>query len=128
MGQQQLLLIVLTVIIVGIAVVVGINMFSASSTSANRDAIVSGASNLGAMAQQYYRKPKALAGGGNSFKGWTIPSQLASTASGTYTASGQDSLSVTIVGIGTNTGNDGSTPVQVTVTVFPNSISTKIDN
>ncbi len=33
MGQQQLLLIVLGVIIVGIAVVVGINVFTASSVS-----------------------------------------------------------------------------------------------
>ena len=40
MGQQQLLLIVLGVIIVGIAVVVGINVFTASSANANRDAVI----------------------------------------------------------------------------------------
>ena len=33
MGQQQLLLIVLGVIVVGIAVVVGINLFSANAVS-----------------------------------------------------------------------------------------------
>ncbi len=41
MGQQQLLLIVLGVIIVGIAVVVGINVFTASSALSKRALIFS---------------------------------------------------------------------------------------
>ncbi len=86
MGQQQLLLIVLGVIIVGIAVVVGINVFTAQSEESAKDAIVSDCTTLGAMAQQYYRKPTAMGGGGNTFTGWTIPTNLASTANGTYAA------------------------------------------
>ena len=39
MGQQQLLLIVLGVIVVGIAVAVGMNQFSTSATEANRDGL-----------------------------------------------------------------------------------------
>lgn len=84
MGQQQLLLIVLGVIIVGIAVVVGINVFTAQSEESSKDAIVSDCTNLGAMAQQYFRKPTAMGGGGNSFVGWAIPSNLDTTANGTY--------------------------------------------
>lgn len=86
MGQQQLLLIVLGVIIVGIAVVVGINVFTAQSEESTKDAIVSDCTNLGAMAQQYFRKPTAMGGGGNAFTGWTIPSNLDTTANGTYAA------------------------------------------
>jgi hypothetical protein len=67
MGQQQLLLIVLGVIIVGIAIVVGINLFNANAESSAQDSIVSQGTNIGAMAQQYYKKPTALGGGGNSF-------------------------------------------------------------
>lgn len=67
MGQQQLLLIVLGVIIVGIAIVVGINLFNANAETSTQDSIVSQGTNLGAMAQQYYKKPIALGGGGNSF-------------------------------------------------------------
>jgi hypothetical protein len=67
MGQQQLLLIVLGVIIVGIAIVVGINLFNANAETSTQDSIVSQGTNLGAMAQQYYKKPVALGGGGNSF-------------------------------------------------------------
>jgi len=84
MGQQQLLLIVLGVIVVGIAVVVGINLFNANAEEANKDGIVSDATNLGAMAQQYYKKPNSMGGGGNSFTNWSIPTGLDSTANGTY--------------------------------------------
>ena len=70
MGQQQLLLIVLGVIIVGIAVVVGINLFNANAEESAKDTVVSEGTNLGAMAQQYYKKPIALGGGGNSFTGF----------------------------------------------------------
>jgi Tfp pilus assembly protein PilE len=67
MGQQQLLLIVLGVIIVGIAVVVGINVFTASSMNSNRDAVIADLTTLAAMAQQHYRKPAAMGGGQNAF-------------------------------------------------------------
>ena len=73
MGQQQLLLIVLGVIIVGIAIVVGINLFNANAVSANRDGVISDLNNLGALAHQYYNKPTSMAGGGNSFAGFAIP-------------------------------------------------------
>jgi len=86
MGQQQLLLIVLGVIIVGIAVVVGINVFTAQSEESTKDAIISDCTTLGAMAQQYFRKPTEMGGGGNTFTGWTIPASLATTANGTYSA------------------------------------------
>ncbi len=127
MGQQQLLLIVLGVIIVGIAVVVGINVFTASSTQANRDAVIADLTNLASLAQQYYRKPTALGGGGNSFTGWTIPTQLDTTGNGTYTVT-VAAQSVTLVGVGNETGNDGENPVRVTMEVGPTSISTEINN
>lgn len=85
MGQQQLLLIVLGVIIVGIAIVVGINLFNANAEESTKDTLVSEGTNLGAMAQQYFKKPVALGGGGNSFQGFglapspTSPGQLLPT-------------------------------------------------
>ena len=128
MGQQQLLLIVLGVIIVGIAVVVGINVFTASSSQANRDAVISDLTNLASLAQQFYRKPTALGGGGNTFTGWTIPTALATTGNGTYTATVTDQ-SVTLVGTGNEKGNNGTGKVQVTMVVGPDKItSTTINN
>ncbi len=127
MGQQQLLLIVIGVIIVGIAIVVGINLASTSAQSANRDAVIADLNNIGAYAQQYYRKPKSLGGGGNTFTGFTIPPSLATTGNGTYTATVGATV-VTIVGTGTETGNDGKTKVKATAVVTPDNITVTINN
>jgi len=67
MGQQQLLLIVLGAIIVGLAVVVGINMFGSSAEQANIDAVRSDVLTFASSAQAFYKKPEMLGGGGNSF-------------------------------------------------------------
>ncbi|PID61680.1 MAG: hypothetical protein CR986_02535 [Ignavibacteriae bacterium] len=135
MGQQQLLLIVLGVIIVGIAVVVGINVFTASSTNANRDAVIADLTTLAAMSQQHYRKPVAMGGGGNTFNkggksgsGFEIPSSLKSNDNGAYTAT-PSANSITLVGTGKEIGEDNSTVVKVTMVVAPDSItSTTINN
>lgn len=127
MGQQQLLLIVLGVIVVGIAVVVGINLFNANATAANRDGVISDLNNLSAMGQQFYKKPTSMGGGGNSFAAWTIPTGLDSTANGTYAAT-PTATTISIVGTGTEIGNDGSTPVQATATVTANTISVAVNN
>jgi len=128
MGQQQLLLIVLGVIIVGIAVVVGISVFTASSSSANRDAVIADLTNLASLAQQYYRKPGALGGGDRTFTGWTVPASLDTTGNGIYSVT-VAAQSVTLVGTGNENGNNGTSVVQVTMVVGPDAISsTTINN
>jgi hypothetical protein len=130
MGQQQLLLIVLGVIIVGIAVVVGINVFTASSANANRDAVVADLTNLAVITQAYYLKPSVLGGGGNSFTGWTVPGNLAQTANmSTAVVATVTASTITLVGVGNQTGNDGTTNVKVTMVIGRNAItSTTINN
>ena len=116
MGQQQLLLIVLGVIIVGIAVVVGINVFTASSLDANKNALVSDLTNLASMAQQYYRKPAALGGGDQAFTDWTsLPALLrtANMSADVTAAVGADE--VTLTATGTENDADGN-PIVVTMT------------
>ena len=127
MGQQQLLLIVLGVIVVGIAVVVGINLFNANATSANRDGVISDLNNLGAMGQQYYKKPTSMGGGGNTFTGWTIPTGLDSTANGTYTKT-VAAQTLTLIGTGNEIGTDGTEKVNATATVTGNSITVAVNN
>ena len=125
MGQQQLLLIVLGVIIVGIAVVVGINLFNANAEESTKDGIVSDCTNLGAMAQQFYKKPTSMGGGGNSFTGgtgWVIPTGLDSTAYGMYTRTNA-AQTVTIVG---QPHAETGYLWDVTTTVTPTEITTVI--
>src|SRR5512142_11071 len=110
MGQQQLLLIILGVIVVGIAVAVGITMFSDNAISANRDAVSNDLVNLAARAQQYYRRPTALGGGGNSFVGLTADAAglakltnmgAAGNSNGTYSISSAGTANqVEITGVG----------------------------
>ena len=69
MGQQQLLLIVLGTIVVGTAVVVGINMFTIGAVNAERDALIMDVNRVAASAASYWRKPAALGGGARSFAG-----------------------------------------------------------
>ena len=72
MGQQQLLLVILVTIIVGIATVVAINTFGAAADSANIDAVRQDLASIAASAQGYYMKPVMLGGGGRSFAGITF--------------------------------------------------------
>jgi len=67
MGQQQLLLVILVTIIVGIATVVAINTFSAAADSANLDAVRQDVATIAASAQGFYMKPTMLGGGGQDF-------------------------------------------------------------
>jgi len=93
MGQQQLLLIILGVIIVGIAIAVGLSLFSAQSVESNRDALINDLNNLNANAYQFYIRPISMGGGGGAFdvsKGaaavYAIPPKMASNDNGTYVA------------------------------------------
>ncbi len=123
MGQQQLLLIVLGVIIVGIAVVVGINLFNANAEESAKDTLVSEGTNLGAMAQQYFKKPTALGGGGNSFAGFVIPAKLLTTPSATWVAT--PNAAVSCVFVGTPSAGSGY-KFTVTVTATPLTINSVV--
>ena len=127
MGQQQLLLIILGVIIVGIAVAVGITMFQDNAVDQNRSAVIADLTTLAAKAQQYYAKPVTLGGGGNSFVGLTADATglgiLASVAftnnaNGQYTVkTAGTATTVVLHGVGKTALSDGTFPTyDMTVT------------
>ena len=156
MGQQQLLLIVLGVIIVGIAIAVGISMFKSNAQSSNRDQVINDMNNLAAKAQQFYRKPTAMAGGGQSFgapsasiPGFTLAPVDTGNANGSYYVTDASTFtagaykapptthsattvgqvdSVYIVGVGTEVGNDGTNKVEAVTTVTQNGAQTTVLN
>jgi len=130
MGQQQLLLIILGVIVVGIAVAVGITMFADNAVSANKDAVTNDLVNLASRAQQYYRRPFALGGGQGSFQTLTLLSQLTakpSNANGTYSLLTLGTTNIVLEGIGTEKGTDGN-PLKIDMTVYADSTTVSFTN
>jgi len=116
LGQQQLLMIVLAIIIVGIAIAVSIELFRSNAIESKRDILVNECSNLASIAISYYKKPREMGGGGKTFTGWQVPNSMVQTVNGSYLAE-VTAQQITITGTGTEvvTGND-SIKVQTIVT------------
>ncbi|RKY95607.1 MAG: hypothetical protein DRQ13_06885 [Ignavibacteriae bacterium] len=127
MGQQQLLLIVLATIVIGIAIVLAIQLFRTNAIDSKRDILIEETTTLGLMALQYFKKPAEIGGGSQSFIGWTIPSQMTQTANGNFMTSTVAPDQVIITGTGTEivTGND---LIEVQTTVTANDINSTIIN
>ena len=64
MGTQQILMIILSVIVVGASVAVGIQMFSTQSDNQNLIAIKTELLQYAVQAQAWYRTPQMMGGGG----------------------------------------------------------------
>ncbi len=101
MGQQQLLLIILGVIIVGIAISVGVSQFNAHSVQSNKDGVTSSLVNLAANAYQYKFRPSTMGGGSHKYTGYAIPSKLLNDNYGTYVLGTVSSTSIQLKGTST---------------------------
>jgi Tfp pilus assembly protein PilE len=128
MGQQQILLIVLGIIIVGIGIVIGINVFTATAADAKRDNVINDLIHLASEAQKYYKTPSSMGGGSQSFTGWKIPFQLTTNADGSFIISEAGTKAQVVI---TGTGNEVVTAndsVKVKITVFPSDFAITIIN
>ncbi len=126
MGQQQLLLIMVGLIIVAIAVLVGISMFQDNAVDHNRAVVIADLKTLASKAQHYYSKPAVIGGGGRSFAGLSVDDGISilagpsftDNANGTYTIlpPGGTSTELIIHGVGKVSMSDGTFPAyDVTV-------------
>lgn len=126
MGQQQILLIVLAVIVVGVAIIVGINLFQANSIEQKRDLLINEGMTIATNAIQYFHKPKVYGGGQFSFTDWQIPPHMVESGNGIFSFEVvNDQVEIT------GTGNDlvsGSELVEVKFYVSRNGIETEIIN
>ena len=129
MGQQQLYLLVLAIILVGIAVVVGMDQFSTSVAEANRDQLISDLNFLSVVAQGYFKKPASYGGGDQSFTGWEFPEYFKDYESGKIKAKiKKKGNEVTIKATGTEIGRDGKKVVKIEAKVKATSFKIKIKN
>jgi hypothetical protein len=128
MGTQQLLLIVLGIILLGIMVVGAVFIFQDQSAASNRDEVANDLVHLAAQAQKFYRKPAVLGGGSTSFSGLTLLglTNHPTNENGSYVLTPDPvpagMTSIVITGRGMETGNDGSTPVEIEMTVWADSL------
>jgi len=119
MGQQQLILLVLATIIVGLAIVVGIRAFNENSVKSNSDAMMQDLVRMANDAQAWKQKPAPFGGQGepessdlDNFSGLTLAELGYPAVGGTYTNLNGD---YTLVGA-TGTGLD----LQASNTKFNN--------
>jgi len=134
MGQQQLLLLVLAAVIVGLAVVTGINMFGANALQANEDAIRNDLVSLSGEAQAWFRRPVALGGGGNTFAaltgaaGWTSINHVPTganfvNANATYTWGVGTAVGQTITAVSLQDHDGDGVLMTLTATITPNAVT-----
>lgn len=122
MGQQQLLLVILVTILVGIATVVALSVFGSSNRNANVDAVRQDMLTIAASSQGWYIKPTMMGGGNSSFVGMhfqdiSFPADSiysdslhASNMNGTYELKSETSTDYTLVGTpSTNTNYSAGT-------------------
>ena len=134
MGQQQLLLVILVTILVGIATVVAINTFGSSNVNANRDAVRNDVAAIATAAQAWYIKPEMLGGGNNSFANLTFndigfaadsiynSGLTAANLNGVYVLGTGTATSITVTATPTsNVSADDA--ITITGTISPNNLS-----
>jgi hypothetical protein len=135
MGQQQLLLVTLGIIIVGIAIFIGFTMFASGKSDANRQAMISDLLNLAKDAQAFYKLPAQLGGGSNNFQGFHLSPLDTGNANGSFslaigaaptgtsyiagntTPISSNQSSIYIIGCGKDEGHNNITPVKCFVSV-----------
>lgn len=122
MGSQQMLLLIVGVLMIGLMISIGVIMFGDGASASNRDAIANDLTAHASKAQVYQKKPRCLGGGGNSFVGFALAHTAQSNGNGVFTVSGATGAQVTIEGVGTEIGYDRIHPVKVAVLVRADSI------
>ena len=114
MGQQQAIIIILVILIVGTAVFGGIQIFESSTQTHERENLIQQMTILVGEAEKYYLRTRNVGGGEGSFVGFVPMSTLSTTERMTIsTFTGSDW--VIFQGFGIVNGWDGLNPVQVIV-------------
>ena len=86
MGQSQLLIIAISVLIIGIAILAGAGFFSDDAIEANKKAMINDVNHIAMNAVRYYRRIPALGGGGYSYLSYSLPVGYRSNLNGSYSA------------------------------------------
>lgn len=117
MGQQQLLLLVLATIIVGIATVVGIQAFSQNNVKSNADAMMNDAIRIASDAQAWAQKAQPFGG----------PATYGDIDDATLSLLGYADPAVNTNGSCLMTAGTGSLTITCTNTALDNEVQVVVD-
>lgn len=112
MGQQQTLLIILGVIIVGFAIAIGIALFGAQSVASSRDAMINDIHHLAMVAYQFRISLRSMGGGEGDYSTFAVPVQMRSNSNGVYSVTNAQTTTLTFKA---TSANDASNTITVTV-------------
>jgi hypothetical protein len=124
MGQQQLLLIIIGVIIVGITIAVGITIFKANAVESSRTAIINDLGYFAMRARQLYFKPKNLGGTDHNFSNITLSmlTPLSENENGRYYIESSTRDEIILVGVGRIVVHNDSIRIRMRVNEAQNVI------
>jgi len=131
MGQQQLLLLVLSTVIVGLATVAGIQAFSENQAQASQDALVQKGTSIASDVQGLAGKPTQMGGidlDNSDYSGSDIADQLGyDHDSGKIEAPGAgNGGSCTLIG-DSGDADDGTVDIECTSTDSPQKVTVTFD-
>jgi len=117
MGQQNLLIVVVGIMIVAIAVTVGISLFRGNSVEAARNNLIVDLGFYAQKAREFYWKPRTQGGGDRSFTGVRLDNLAYATQNenGRYYVENSTQDEVIIVGVGMIMSGDDSIRVRMRV-------------
>lgn len=84
MGQSQLLLIVVGILIAVLAFVTGAGLLLSEDVEAAKKAIINDMNSIAGSARRYYARPASMVGGNNQFTGYVIPVRFRKNNNGVY--------------------------------------------
>lgn len=130
MGSQQILLLVLTVIVVGVAITAGIGQYKSQQTSFHRDEMVNHMEMINQLAIKHYYTPKELGGGwdggadwtntaGGDFSGFVIPVELQTNDNAWYIIGESNRLQFTLQATSKTDGQPHGMNPTITSTFWP---------
>ena len=139
MGTQQILLIVLSVIIVGVAIAVGITMFGNQAYNSNQQAVSGELQNYASQVVQYYKTPTAQGGAGQDstlvnaagvavFIGFTGANNSITTDNGEFRVTAAANTAVTLKGLGKEKKSNKFPKITTTINLNTGTINSAVSS
>jgi hypothetical protein len=106
MGQSQILIIAISILIIGISILAGTGFFSDDEIEANKKAMINDVNHIAMNATRYYRRIGALGGGGYSYLGYALPGGYRSNLNGKYSVNPVSKSVLQIAGVSSRDTNN----------------------